>query len=89
MRVGIPKQTQPAKTRIGAAPETTIKMKAKRFSLIVERGAGEAAHFSDQAYHDTGAVSADRDKAFGSDIVLKVIQPTETEVTCLTRVRSW
>src|SRR3546814_8751010 len=49
--------------------------------VIVQRGAGERAHFPDDAYEQAGATLGDQAQALGADIVLKVRAPNTQELT--------
>jgi NAD(P) transhydrogenase subunit alpha len=48
--------------------------------VVIERGAGVRAAFSDEAYAAAGAVVVDGADAWGSDVVLKVNAPTDAEI---------
>ncbi|MDQ8032258.1 MAG: NAD(P)(+) transhydrogenase (Re/Si-specific) subunit alpha, partial [Bordetella sp.] len=45
MQIGIPKETRDGETRVAATPETVKKYVASGHAVIVERGAGLAAHY--------------------------------------------
>jgi NAD(P) transhydrogenase subunit alpha len=48
--------------------------------VVIERGAGVRAAFSDEAYAAAGAVVVDGADAWGSAVVLKVNAPTDAEI---------
>lgn len=48
--------------------------------MLIERGAGEAAHFTDADYEQAGASLVDRAGALAADMVLKVRKPSLEEV---------
>jgi hypothetical protein len=77
MIIAIPKERRAAETRVAATPETVKKLKGLGFDIVVEAGAGEAAHFSDADYQGAGAtIAADAATALkNADIVLKVRGP--------------
>lgn len=79
MHIGIPKESLPGETRVAATPETVKKYVASHHTVSVERGAGEAAHFPDDAYAQAGAQLTDAATALGADIVLKVRAPDAAE----------
>ena len=54
MRVAVPKETAPGERRVALVPETVSKL-GEGFQVRVERGAGEAAGFGDDAYAAAGA----------------------------------
>jgi NAD(P) transhydrogenase subunit alpha len=76
MRVGIPRETTQGERRVALVPETVGKLAAGGFELIVERGAGEAASFPDDAYTEAGATVGDPWEAEG---VVKVRKPSAAE----------
>lgn len=53
------------------------------FRVVVERGLGVAAEFSDENFIAVGASVVSSSEAWGSDIVLRVRPPTIAEVSLL------
>lgn len=83
--VFIPRERRQGETRVAATPETVKKMAKAGLEVLVERGAGEAAFFSDADYEAAGARLED-DAARGwsaADLVLKVTPPDPREVAGL------
>lgn len=78
LSVGIPKETYPNERRVAITPSNVSLLLKKGFSrVLVERGAGDAAQFTDQAYKEAGATLVDRNVVWAdSDIVLKVRPPS-------------
>ncbi len=76
MRVGIPRETTQGERRVALVPETVGKLAAGGFELVVERGAGGAASFPDDAYAEAGATLGDPWEADG---VAKVRKPSAEE----------
>jgi NAD(P) transhydrogenase subunit alpha len=66
---------------VAATPETVKKYLSGKHTVMVERGAGDQAHFPDQAYEQAGAVMVDSAQALGCDIVLKVRAPSAVELS--------
>jgi H+-translocating NAD(P) transhydrogenase subunit alpha len=84
MRVAVPKESAPGEHRVALVPETVTKLGASAFSIAVERGAGEAAGFSDAAYAGAGADVVDRPALFdGAAAVTRVAPPDDDEVAAL------
>jgi NAD(P) transhydrogenase subunit alpha len=79
-KIGIPKEIRTGETRVAATPDSTKKLIKKGFQVSIARGAGEAAHYLDEAYVAAGATLVDQDAALGSEIVLKVHKPTSAEL---------
>ncbi|HLU14443.1 MAG TPA: NAD(P)(+) transhydrogenase (Re/Si-specific) subunit alpha, partial [Burkholderiaceae bacterium] len=50
MLIGVPRETTPGETRVAAIPETVKRYIANNHTVLVERGAGQAAHYPDEAY---------------------------------------
>jgi NAD(P) transhydrogenase subunit alpha len=84
MIVGVPKETVSEEKRVALVPEGAARLKEKGLSVVLERGAGSNAGFSDSSYAEKGAIIADSPKdLYGSaDIVLKVqpISPAECDL---------
>jgi len=85
VRIGIPKETVAGETRVAATPETVKKYVSGKHTVLVERGAGLAARFSDEAYVQAGAELVDANTALGAALVLKVRAPQGEELPRLTR----
>ena len=80
--VGVLTETQPTETRVAVVPEIAAKLKAAGVRVLVERGAGTAAHFPDALYTD--AELSDAATILGSaDVLLKVQPPSPEEVNAL------
>jgi len=77
MRIGIPKEVHPEECRVAVTPETAEQLKKLGFSIAIEAGAGEKAHFSDECYREAGVEIIDDVRALwaDSDIVMKVRGP--------------
>lgn len=80
MQIGVPREATESETRVAATPETVKKYIANKHSVLVERGAGLLAHFTDEAYEQAGATLVDKDQALGADIVLKIKAPLADEL---------
>src|SRR5438094_9248068 len=80
MRIGVPKETAANERRVALTPDVAGRLVKAGLSVVVERGAGEAASFGDDAYGAAGATPvATAAEAFGSYIVLKVQPPSVQE----------
>jgi H+-translocating NAD(P) transhydrogenase subunit alpha len=71
--VGVLRETAVNETRVALVPEIVGKLKALGARVLVERGAGSAAHFTDAAYAD--AELCDADTILRSADVLLCVQP--------------
>lgn len=80
MHIGIPKETRDGETRVAATPETVKKYIGGKHTVVVERGAGDAARYPDDAYEAAGATLGSTQDALGAELVLKVRAPSPTEL---------
>src|SRR5213594_2362229 len=82
MNIGVPKETAANERRVALTPDVAGRLVKAGFSVLVERGAGEAASFGDDAFGAAAAtLVATAAEVFGqSDIVLKVQPPSAQEV---------
>lgn len=85
MHIGVPAETRAHEARAAATPETVKKYVAAGHRVTVERGAGCAASFTDEAFAAAGAELVDAAAAFGADLVLKVQSPSEAELALMKR----
>lgn len=81
MIIGVPTEIMPGEHRVSATPETVKKMVAEGAKVLVQKGAGEGAFFSDAQYREAGADLVDReDEIFEkADVILKVKEPLFNE----------
>ena len=79
MKLGIPKETVAGESRVATTPEIAKKIVAGGVEVSLERGAGEASHYTDAAYEEVGVTLTDRAGALGCDIVAKVRKPSADE----------
>src|SRR5215208_889950 len=77
MRVGVPKETAPGEERVALVPDVVARLDG--ITVVVERGAGVAAGFTDDAYANAGATIVD-DAWSGVDVVVKVAKPATAEI---------
>jgi NAD(P) transhydrogenase subunit alpha len=85
MLIGIPVETCEGETRVAASPETVKKFIGQKHTVLVERGAGDHAAFTDEAYAAAGARLCSAAEALGAELVLKVRAPSPEEVAGLAR----
>ncbi|PZH15015.1 NAD(P)(+) transhydrogenase (Re/Si-specific) subunit alpha [Streptomyces sp. NTH33] len=70
-------------TRVAATPSTVKQLAALGYDVVVEKGAGSAASFADEAYGEAGAGIVGAGEAWASNVVLKVNAPTQEEISRL------
>jgi NAD(P) transhydrogenase subunit alpha len=81
VRVGVPRETTADEQRVALVPESVPKLKALGVDVVVQRGAGHAAAFTDEMYEEAGAQLVDW--VFDADVVVKVARPSADEVAAL------
>lgn len=83
MILGVPKETVAGEKRVSVVPDALPRLVG--VSVVIEKGAGEAAGFSDSSYTDKGAsIEADAKALYGNaDVVLKVAPPSPSEADML------
>jgi H+-translocating NAD(P) transhydrogenase subunit alpha len=80
MKVVLARESRSGETRVGLTPEAVGALVKDGFTVVVATGAGEAAHFTDEAYRAAGASIAD-DPA--GDVTIRVNAPTVDEARAL------
>jgi NAD(P) transhydrogenase subunit alpha len=82
LTIGVPREVFAGEKRVATVPEVVGKLIKLGFAVTVERGAGDAANFSDDAYREAGAqIASDAHGLWaGSDLVFKVRAPTTDEI---------
>jgi NAD(P) transhydrogenase subunit alpha len=86
MHVCVPREAAPGEDRVALVPESVGRLAAKGFTIAVERGAGAAAGFTDDAYESAGASIVDTTALLdGAQAVARVGRPSADEVRALTR----
>ncbi len=66
-------------------PDVVARLKRDGLDVVVEAGAGVAAHHSDAAFEEKGARIGDRSAVFGAEVVVKVQPPSDEEITLLSK----
>jgi NAD(P) transhydrogenase subunit alpha len=74
MKVGVPKEANPADRRVALVPATAAILKSKGLEVVVESGAGAGAEYLDEVYREKGAaIAPTRDHVFAqADIILQI-----------------
>jgi NAD(P) transhydrogenase subunit alpha len=85
MIIAIPKERRGDEARVAATPETAKKLKGLGLSVLVEKGAGAGAFYSDADYEAAGASIAPDGVLENADIVLKVRGPQPDEIAQMKR----
>ena len=79
--IGVPKEKFSLEKRISLSPEAVHTLTAYGHRVLIEKGAGEGANYTDLEYTKAGAeVTADTKKVFSCPIIVKVNVPTLEEI---------
>jgi NAD(P) transhydrogenase subunit alpha len=77
MQIALFKESRPGETRVALTPDAVKTLVADGWSVVVESGAGQLAHFDDESYRSNGASIVE---AATGDVNLRVNAPTLEEV---------
>ena len=85
LTVGVVRETAPRERRVALDPEVTKRLVASGHTVLVERGAGEAASLPDAAYGLAGACVVSRAEVVATCDVLAVVRPPDTALVASLR----
>jgi len=85
MLIGVPKEIYPGETRVAVIPAGIQFLTNAGFEIVVQAGAGDGAHISDDEYRNAGAsIAPDAASLYAqADLVLKVRHPVGDEINLL------
>ena len=83
LRLAVVKETLPAEQRVALVPKDVAALIKKGASVAVEKGAGAGAGVTDAMFSEAGASLVSKADAWKSDVVVKVLPPTEAEAAAL------
>ncbi len=85
MKIGVPRETSAGERRIALVPESAKKLVEAGNEVVIESAQSASVDFKDAAYTAAGArLATDAAEIFaGSDLVLKIQPPSESEVAQL------
>jgi alanine dehydrogenase len=79
--IGIPKEMAFQENRVPLVPDAVALLVNNGHKIVVEAGAGSAAHFEDTDYSEAGAeIAYSADEVYKADIILKIAPPTLDEI---------
>ena len=82
--IGIPCDTRDEEKRIGLTPEAVNLLVESENEVILQKGAGNGANYSDKDFSENGAVITDSPaRVFSSDVIIKVAPFNEKEADYL------
>ncbi len=84
MNIGVPTERSPGEARVALVPESVGRLTKAGVIVLVERGAGAKAGFTDASYEKAGAKLETAAAVFsGADLLCKVQKPTAEEVASM------
>jgi len=85
MKIGVPKEIKAQENRVSMVPNSVAELVKRGHRVVVERGAGEGASFSDALYVAAGAIIAETaEMVFAeAELIVKVKEPQPSEVAML------
>jgi len=87
MIVAVPRESAPSEHRVALVPETVQRLTKTGVTVRVQRGAGAAAAFPDDAYVHAGAILADDATSLvaDADVVVAVGRPSDAALAAMRR----
>ena len=80
MKIGTPKETASDEARVAMTPQSVKDLQKLGYECLIQKGAGDAAGFSDAAYEAAGAKVVSGAAVWkDADVVAKVRPPTDAE----------
>ena len=79
MRLGVLKEIE-GENRVSIVPGSLKKLKKLGFEVVVESGAGEISHNSDEDYEIAGSTVASRGDAMSCDVVVSISMPDTSNI---------
>jgi NAD(P) transhydrogenase subunit alpha len=78
MQIGVPRETVPGEGRVALTPDVIPKLIQSGHRVLVERGAGDRAGFTDESYRSAGAHVVDDHATLyaAAEMVLKIQRPS-------------
>lgn len=83
LKLGIPREIRSGETRVATSPDTVKKLIKKGFHVVIEKGAGTSAGFTDEEFAAAGTTPGSAADALGCDVVFKVHKPIPAEIAQL------
>jgi NAD(P) transhydrogenase subunit alpha len=79
MKVSVPKETAERERRVALIPDVVQRLGQQEVEVVLEPGAGKAAHHPDSEYEDAGA-QVSEGAGLSGDVVAKVAPPSAEEI---------
>ena len=85
MKIGVPRPVASGETRVALVPETFARLKKAGYEILVEQGAGVAAHYLDKDYQAAGATLVPDAAALyqRADIIVFSHPPSDEQISSM------
>ena len=84
LRIGIPKEGRLQENRVALVPSSVNTITSAGHFILLERGAGVKANFSDRDYAEAGAMLVDsKEEVFKAQVLIKVEPPSNDEAALM------
>jgi H+-translocating NAD(P) transhydrogenase subunit alpha len=85
MRIAVPSESRPGEQRVALVPDVVGRLVKAGAEVVVDSGAGSAAHFTDDAYRAAGASIATglAETMRGAELVARVNAPNAEEASAV------
>jgi H+-translocating NAD(P) transhydrogenase subunit alpha len=80
IKLAVPKETAPGERRVALDPSVAGKLTKLGIEVLVQKGAGDKAHFPDSAYADARVVDDEAALCGEADIVVRVAPPSVEDI---------
>jgi alanine dehydrogenase len=82
--IGVPVEISFQENRIALVPEAVGLLVQNGHQVMIESGAGKAAHFPDNEFSEQGAlIVSTAEEVFKADVILKVAPPVDSEINMM------
>ena len=80
MKIGVPMEPE-GETRVAIVPGSMKKLMKFGFEVVVEKGAGKAANYSDSEYTDAGASLGDNAEVMACPVIISIRMPDASKLS--------
>ena len=81
--IGVPAETAEGERRVALVPDVAARLIKKGMRVVMEKGAGNAAYISDEAFAEKGVEIGTRADALNADVILKVQPPSDEDIAMM------
>lgn len=89
MKIAVFKEIRSGENRVAMSPQVCASLIKMGFEVMVEKGAGTAANFTDSMYEESGATMKSSAELLSADVYVQINVPTESQVASLSEGKIW